>query len=85
VVDQLDLSSLRERPFRTRDRSTNVGWLALVSRTTTPTAPFPTSARHGLERGQFGTSAALIGFFERISWATHACWPIAVHLDGRRV
>jgi hypothetical protein len=61
-----------EGRFGTRDWRTNVAWLALVSPTTTPTAPFPTSARHGLDRGQCDTSAALIRVFERIGRATHA-------------
>src|SRR5690606_13777853 len=59
------------RPFRSRDRSGNVWWLA----------PFsggeswhnlhhadPTSARHGVLRGQVDSSARLIRLFEKCSW-----------------
>jgi stearoyl-CoA desaturase (delta-9 desaturase) len=75
------------RPFRTRDRSTNVGWLALVSAGESyhnAHHAFPTSARHGLGRRQLDTSASLIRLFERFGWATNARWPTALQLDARR-
>ncbi|MFJ3639892.1 acyl-CoA desaturase [Streptomyces sp. NPDC090108] len=70
-------------PFRSRDRSGNVWWLALLS--------FgeswhnlhhadPTSARHGVLTGQLDASARLIRWFERLGWAYDVRWP-----DGRRV
>jgi stearoyl-CoA desaturase (delta-9 desaturase) len=60
-------------PFRSRDRSGNVWWLALAS--------FgeswhnlhhaePTCARHGVLRGQVDTSARLIWLFEKLGWAS---------------
>ncbi|MFG2647960.1 acyl-CoA desaturase [Streptomyces sp. NPDC048436] len=71
------------RPFRVRDRSGNVWWLA----------PFsggeswhnlhhadPTSARHGVLRGQVDSSARLIRLFELASWASAVRWP-----DERRL
>ncbi len=75
------------RPFRSRDRSGNVGWLALLS--------FgeswhnlhhadPTSARHGVLRGQIDTSARLIWMFTKVGWASHARWPDTERLDARR-
>jgi stearoyl-CoA desaturase (delta-9 desaturase) len=76
------------RPFRTRDRSANVWWLALPS--------FgeswhnlhhadPTSARHGALRGQIDISARLIWIFEKLGWASHVRWPDAKRLAARRV
>ncbi|MEV6752537.1 fatty acid desaturase [Streptomyces sp. NPDC051214] len=72
-----------DRPFRVRDRSGNVWWLA----------PFsggeswhnlhhadPTSARHGVLRGQLDSSARLIRLFELASWASAVRWP-----DERRL
>jgi stearoyl-CoA desaturase (delta-9 desaturase) len=64
---------LGQRPFATRDQSTNNGWLAI------PTLgeawhnnhhAFPTSARMGLEWWQVDISAALIGGLELIGLAT---------------
>lgn len=71
------------RPFQVRDRSGNVWWLA----------PFsggeswhnlhhaePTSARHGVLRGQIDSSARLIRVFELLNWARDVRWP-----DARRL
>ncbi|MFF5438253.1 acyl-CoA desaturase [Streptomyces achromogenes] len=66
------------RPFRSRDRSGNVWWLAPLS--------FgeswhnlhhadPTSARHGVLAGQLDASARLIRWFERLGWAYDVRWP----------
>ncbi|CAL9283113.1 acyl-CoA desaturase [Streptomyces sp. SudanB182_2057] len=66
------------RPFRSRDRSGNVWWLAPLS--------FgeswhnlhhadPTSARHGVLTGQLDASARLIRWFERLGWAYDVRWP----------
>ena len=76
-----------ERPFRSRDKSGNVWWLAVAS--------FgeswhnlhhaePTSARHGALRGQVDSSARLIWIFERFGWASHVRWPDAERLAARR-
>ncbi|MEU7563235.1 acyl-CoA desaturase [Streptomyces eurythermus] len=65
-------------PFRSRDRSGNVWWLAPLS--------FgeswhnlhhadPTSARHGVLTGQLDASARLIRWFERLGWAYDVRWP----------
>jgi stearoyl-CoA desaturase (delta-9 desaturase) len=66
------------RPFSTRDRSTNFWPLAVLS--------FgeswhnfhharPTSARHGVERGQIDSSARLIALFEKAGWCRDVRWP----------
>src|SRR5882757_1104186 len=75
------------RPFRSRDKSGNVWWLAIPS--------FgeswhnlhhaePTSARHGALRGQVDTSAMLIKMFEKFGWASHVRWPDPKRLAARR-
>jgi len=67
-----------ERPFAARDRSANVWPLAILS--------FgeswhnlhhadPTSARHGVRRGQLDTTARLIWIFEKLGWAYDVRWP----------
>lgn len=78
-----------ERPFRTRrhDRATNLWPLALLS--------FgeswhnlhhadPTSARHGVDRGQIDPSAAVIRFLERLGWVHDVRWPTAQRVAARR-
>lgn len=78
-----------ERPFRTRrhDRSTNLWPLALLS--------FgeswhnlhhadPTSARHGVDRGQLDPSAAVIRLFERLGWVRDVRWPTPDRIAARR-
>ncbi|RJQ88442.1 acyl-CoA desaturase [Amycolatopsis panacis] len=67
-----------ERPFAARDRSANFWPLAIFS--------FgeswhnlhhadPTSARHGVKRGQIDMSARLIWLFEKFGWAHDVRWP----------
>jgi len=79
--------ALGNRPFRSRDRSGNVWWLALLS--------FgeswhnlhhadPTCARHGVLRGQIDSSARVIWCFEKLGWATHVRWPDPGRLAARR-
>jgi stearoyl-CoA desaturase (delta-9 desaturase) len=78
-----------ERPFRTRrhDRATNLWPLALLS--------FgeswhnlhhadPTSARHGVDRGQIDPSAALIRLLERLGWMHDVRWPTPDRVAARR-
>ncbi|MFC9844025.1 acyl-CoA desaturase [Streptomyces sp. NPDC060223] len=79
-----------ERPFRTRrhDRATNLWPLALLS--------FgeswhnlhhadPTSARHGVDRGQIDLSAEVIRLFERLGWVHDVRWPAPDRVAARRV
>ncbi|MGP9019933.1 acyl-CoA desaturase [Streptomyces sp. BR1] len=78
-----------ERPFRTRrhDRATNLWPLALLS--------FgeswhnlhhadPTSARHGVDRGQIDPSAAVIRLLERLGWVRDVHWPTPDRIAARR-
>ncbi|MEV6756627.1 acyl-CoA desaturase [Streptomyces sp. NPDC051214] len=79
-----------ERPFRTRrhDRATNLWPLALLS--------FgeswhnlhhadPTSARHGVGRGQLDPSAAVIRLLERLGLVHDVRWPTPDRVDARRI
>jgi stearoyl-CoA desaturase (Delta-9 desaturase) len=76
------------RPFRTRDRSQNVWWLAIPS--------FgeswhnfhhaePTSARHGVRLFEIDTSAIMIKVMEKLRWVTDVRWPDASNIARRRV
>ena len=71
-----------------RDRAGNVGWLAILS--------FgeswhnlhhadPTSARHGVQKGEIDISARVIKIFERFGWAYDVRWPKPERLEARRV
>ncbi|MFN2488723.1 MAG: acyl-CoA desaturase [Actinomycetota bacterium] len=60
------------RPFETPDFSTNNWVLALISFGESwhnNHHAFPTSARHGLGRGQVDVSASLIALLQRLGWA----------------
>ena len=75
------------RPFRTRDRSTNFWPLAIVSMGESwhnLHHADPTAARHGVDRWQFDSSAAVIAMLERFGWATDVRWPEPTRLAGRR-
>ena len=74
------------RPFRTKDRSQNVWWLAILS--------FgeswhnfhhaePTSARHGVRRFELDTSAILIRVMERLRWVSDVRWPDRATISRR--
>ncbi|HET6708752.1 acyl-CoA desaturase [Amycolatopsis sp.] len=72
-----------ERPFASRDRSANFWPLALLSMGeswhNTHHAD-PTSARHGVLRGQLDISARVIWVFEKLGWAWNVRWPTAKRL-----
>ncbi|MGN6242330.1 MAG: acyl-CoA desaturase [Motilibacteraceae bacterium] len=77
-----------ERPFKSRDRSGNVWWLAVLSMGESwhnLHHADPTCARHGVLRGQVDSSARIIEFFEWRGWATDVRWPKAERIDARRV
>ncbi len=70
--------TIGERPFAVRDKSANFWPLAILS--------FgeswhnlhhadPTSARHGVLRGQLDPSARLIRWFEQAGWVDEVRWP----------
>ncbi|MGI8335279.1 acyl-CoA desaturase [Actinomadura scrupuli] len=74
--------------FATRDHSRNVWWLAIPS--------FgeswhnlhhadPTSARHGVLKGQIDLSARVIWIFEKLGWAWDVRWPDEQRLAARRI
>jgi stearoyl-CoA desaturase (delta-9 desaturase) len=80
--------TIGEQPFRSRDHSGNVWWLAVLS--------FgeswhnlhhadPTCARHGVLRGQIDPSARVIWLLERLGWAHNVRWPRRERLADRLV
>ena len=67
-----------KRPFKTRDRSSNVWALAVLGMGENwhnLHHAEPTSARHGVLRGQVDSSARIIQAFEKLGWATDVRWP----------
>jgi stearoyl-CoA desaturase (delta-9 desaturase) len=75
------------RPFRCRDKATNCWPLAVASMGESwhnLHHADPTSARHGVDRGQVDSTAVLIRAFERLGWATHVRWPDRARLVARR-
>jgi stearoyl-CoA desaturase (delta-9 desaturase) len=71
-------------PWATNDRSRNFAPLAIVSMGESwhnLHHAHPSSARHGIGRGEYDSSAALIGVFERVGWATKVLWPTAERLE----
>ena len=73
-----------ERPFRSRDRSGNVWWLAVLSMGESwhnLHHSDPTSARHGVLRGQLDSSARIIWLFEKFGWVRDVRWPARERVD----
>lgn len=72
-----------DRPYASRDRSTNFWPLAVLSMGeswhNTHHAD-PTCARHGVDRGQVDISALVIRGLERVGLATDVRWPRRDHL-----
>jgi stearoyl-CoA desaturase (delta-9 desaturase) len=76
-----------KRPFKSRDRSGNVWWLAVLSCGESwhnLHHADPTAARHGVLRGQIDSSARVISWFERAGWAYDVRWPDAERIAGKR-
>ena len=76
-----------KRPFRSRDKSGNVWWLAILSCGESwhnLHHSDPTSARHGVLRGQIDSSARVIRWFEQAGWASDVRWPSAQRVESRR-
>ena len=76
------------RPFATKDRSTNVAVLAVLSMGESwhnSHHAFPRSVRHGLLRRQWDSSAVLIRAFERMSWAHDLHLPTPEAVRSRSV
>ena len=75
------------RPFKTRDKSTNFWPLAVISMGESwhnLHHADPTAARHGVDRMQLDTSARLIWAFEKAGWAYDVRWPSAERLAKLR-
>ncbi|MCW2524138.1 MAG: Stearoyl-CoA 9-desaturase [Frankiales bacterium] len=67
-----------DRPYASRDRSGNFWPLALLSFGESwhnSHHADPTSARHGVDRGQLDISARTIWAFEKLGWASNVRWP----------
>jgi stearoyl-CoA desaturase (delta-9 desaturase) len=76
------------RPFATKDRSSNVAMLAVISMGESwhnSHHAFPRSVRHGLLRGQWDSSARLIRAFERLALADELHWPNPDAIRNRSV
>jgi stearoyl-CoA desaturase (delta-9 desaturase) len=80
--------TIGEQPFRSRDHSGNVWWLAIPS--------FgeswhnlhhadPTCARHGVLRGQIDLSARTIRIFEQLGWVKDVRWPVRSRIENKMV
>jgi stearoyl-CoA desaturase (delta-9 desaturase) len=75
------------RPFTSRDRSTNLWPLAILSMGESwhnLHHADPTCARHGVLRGQVDISARVIWAFEKLGWARDVKWPDPVRLAAKR-
>ncbi len=76
------------RPFRSRDKSGNVWWLAVFSMGESwhnLHHADPTSARHGVQRGQLDSSGRVIWLFEKVGWVHDVRWPSAERIKARLV
>jgi stearoyl-CoA desaturase (Delta-9 desaturase) len=74
-------------PFKTRDRSANVWWLAVPSfgeAWHNFHHAVPTSARHGVRRLELDSSAVVIRVMERLRWVTNVRWPDPKLVSFRR-
>jgi stearoyl-CoA desaturase (delta-9 desaturase) len=77
-----------KRPFESKDLSRNFAPLALLSFGESwhnGHHAFPSSARHGIERGQLDISARCITIFERLGLATNVRHPVAARVEARRI
>ena len=77
-----------KKPFKSRDESKNVAWLALVSGGESwhnYHHADPSSARHGVLPHQIDTSAMIIRLMERLGWIHSVKWPSAERIASKRV
>lgn len=80
--------TIGDRPFVSRDKSANVWWLAIPSMGESwhnLHHADPTSARHGVQRGQLDTSARLIWLFEKAGMVSDVRWPVAERIQAKLV
>ncbi|MGD0809562.1 MAG: acyl-CoA desaturase [Acidimicrobiales bacterium] len=76
------------RPFATTDESRNVAVLSVLSMGESwhnLHHAYPTSARHGVLRGQLDSSARIIWLMEKFGWATKVRWPAAAKVSALTV
>ena len=76
-----------ERPFTSRDKSTNFWPLAILGfgeNWHNMHHADPTSARHGVLRGQIDESARIIWFFEKLGWVSDVRWPKPERIEKLR-
>jgi stearoyl-CoA desaturase (delta-9 desaturase) len=70
--------TIGERPFKSRDKSGNVWWLAVISMGESwhnLHHAEPTAARHGVLRGQLDSSARIIWAMEKLRMVREVRWP----------
>lgn len=76
-----------KQPFRSRDKSGNVWWLAIPSMGEAwhnLHHADQTSARHGVLRGQLDSSARIIRWMEKLGWVRDVRWPDRARIDAKR-
>ncbi|MDQ6797749.1 MAG: acyl-CoA desaturase [Actinomycetota bacterium] len=77
-----------KHPFKVKDRSGNVWWLAILSMGESwhnLHHADPLSARHGVLRGQIDSSARIIWILERLRMVEAVRWPDARSIGRRRL
>jgi stearoyl-CoA desaturase (delta-9 desaturase) len=75
------------QPFRSRDKSGNVWWLAIPSMGESwhnLHHADQTAARHGVLRGQIDSSARIIRIMEKMGWVSDVRWPDRARIESRR-
>ena len=82
------VQSCNSSPFTTTDESRNVAALAVLSMGESwhnLHHAYPTSARHGVLRGQLDSSARIIWLMEKFGWAKKVRWPAAAKVSALTV
>ena len=77
-----------KRPFASRDKSCNIGWIAVVGcgeNYHNYHHADPSSARHGVLPGQLDSSARIIRMLESVGLVTDVKWPTPARIDKLRV
>lgn len=77
-----------KKPFASRDKSGNIGWIAVVGcgeNYHNYHHADPSSARHGVLRGQLDSSARIIRMLEGVGLVTDVKWPSKARVDKLRV
>ena len=78
--------TIGERPFKSRDKSGNVWWLAIFSMGESwhnLHHAEPTAARHGALRGQLDSSARIIWVMEKLRMVREVRWPSRERLAAK--